>query len=97
MGPKKYLKFAPIYAIEWTGTPETTKEIIAWAKQFEFYIDLVSLIDEDTMVPVPKLRIPTLEGPMYASIGDYIAKGVKPEFWAIKPDVMTDSYREVPN
>jgi hypothetical protein len=46
---------------------------------------------------VPVLMINTLEGPMKASIGDYIIKGVKDEFYACKPDVFLMTYDEVIN
>lgn len=43
------------------------------------------------------LIISTLEGPMKASVGDYIIKGVKSEFYACKPDVFELTYEEVTN
>ena len=42
----------------------------------------------------PKLFIDTLEGPMQASVGDYIIKGVKGEFYACKPDVFELTYEK---
>ena len=41
------------------------------------------------------LVINTLEGDMEASIGDYIIKGVKGEFYPCKPDIFTETYEEV--
>ena len=41
------------------------------------------------------LIIPTLEGDMYASIGDYIIKGVNGEFYPCKPDIFAKTYEEV--
>lgn len=35
----------------------------------------------------PILRIQTLEGEMTATLGDYIIKGVKGEFYPCKPDI----------
>lgn len=35
----------------------------------------------------PTARIMTLEGPMTASAGDYIVRGVKGEIYACKPDI----------
>lgn len=43
----------------------------------------------------PKLYIPTLEGEMKASIGDYIIKGVRGEFYPCKPDIFLDTYEVV--
>ena len=39
-----------------------------------------------------KLVISTLEGDMLASIGDYIIKGVKGEFYPCKPDIFENTY-----
>ena len=42
-----------------------------------------------------ELKIETLEGTMIASIGDYIIKGVKGEFYPCKPDIFEQTYEEV--
>ena len=39
-----------------------------------------------------KLRIPTLEGEMFASIGDFIIKGIQGEFYPCKPDIFHKTY-----
>ncbi len=39
-----------------------------------------------------KVRIPTLEGEMLASVGDYIIKGVNGEFYPCKPDIFDKTY-----
>ena len=41
------------------------------------------------------LIIPTLEGDMYASLNDYIIKGVNGEFYPCKPDIFDKTYEEV--
>ena len=41
------------------------------------------------------LIIPTLEGNMEASIGDYIIKGVNGEFYPCKPDIFEKTYEKV--
>lgn len=43
----------------------------------------------------PVLRIETLEGDMVASIGDWIIKGVKGEFYPCKPDIFEQTYEAV--
>lgn len=40
----------------------------------------------------PALKIETLEGTMTASVGDYIIKGVKGEFYPCKPDIFEQTY-----
>lgn len=42
-----------------------------------------------------ELHIETLEGTHHASIGDYIIKGLKGEFYPCKPDVFVQTYEEV--
>lgn len=41
------------------------------------------------------LGIPTLEGIMEASVGDYIIRGVKNEFYPCKPEIFRITYDEV--
>jgi hypothetical protein len=41
------------------------------------------------------LLIPTLEGIMQASVGDWIIKGVKGEFYPCKPDIFESTYDPV--
>lgn len=43
----------------------------------------------------PVLKIATLEGVMMASVGDYIIKGVKGEFYPCKPDIFEATYEKV--
>jgi len=42
-----------------------------------------------------KLIIPTLEGDIEASVGDYIIKGVQGEFYPCKPDIFEQTYEKV--
>ncbi len=39
--------------------------------------------------------IPTLEGEMEASVGDWIIKGIKGEFYPCKPDIFVATYEAV--
>lgn len=78
---KKYIK-KPIVieAIQWTS-------------------ENLSEIDKFTQGKVKNhesvLIIPTLEGEMYASLSDYIIKGVNGEFYPCKPDIFDKTYDEV--
>lgn len=40
--------------------------------------------------------IRTLEGQMKATVGDYIIRGLKGEFYPCKPDIFEASYAQVP-
>ncbi len=42
-----------------------------------------------------KLSIETLEGNMVANVGDWIVKGIKGEFYPVKPDIFAESYELV--
>lgn len=39
-----------------------------------------------------KLTIQTLEGPIYASVGDYIIKGIQGEIYPCKPVIFQETY-----
>lgn len=39
--------------------------------------------------------IPTLEGAMLASVGDYIIRGIKGELYPCKPDIFESTYEVV--
>lgn len=41
------------------------------------------------------IKIPTLEGVMTASLGDWIIRGVKGEFYPCKPDIFDATYEAV--
>lgn len=44
---------------------------------------------------IPDLYVHTLEGKMFASIGDWIIKGVHNEFYPCKPDIFEKTYEKV--
>lgn len=76
-----------IKAIQWLGdnweevTEELGLEVVGQ--------DLIGLSDNT------KLSIPTLEGVMEASVGDYIIRGVQGEFYPCKPDIFETTYEKV--
>ena len=79
----KYVKKPIIIeAVQWTGT--NRKEI------FDFCITCYFNTDFET--GDLKLHIQTLEGNMEASVGDYIIKGIKGEFYPCKPDIFELTY-----
>lgn len=41
------------------------------------------------------IHIPTMEGVMIASPGDWIIKGIKGEFYPCKPDIFEATYTKV--
>jgi hypothetical protein len=45
--------------------------------------------------PTGRLAITTLEGTMFAEIGDWIIKGIKGEYYPCKPDIFEATYEAV--
>lgn len=43
----------------------------------------------------PGLIIPTLEGDMLASLGDYIVRGIQGELYPCKPDIFEKTHRRL--
>ena len=72
-----------IEAERYDGTLESFLKIKEWC----YTIDVTAYRDKN-------LRIPTLEGFHDASIGDFIIKGIKGEFYPCKPDIFKASYEE---
>lgn len=70
-----------VEAIEWTGDEDEARDFMGV---------LFLIIDQDE-----RLRIETLEGPMWTNLGDYIIRGVKGEYYPCKPDVFALSYDKV--
>jgi hypothetical protein len=74
-----------IDAIHWTG--ENIGEALAFLGQHD---------DPDgEWSSFGGLTIFTLEGPMHASPGDWIIRGVKGEHYACKPDIFEATYEPV--
>jgi hypothetical protein len=68
--------------------------------EFVFNIGMdSSMIGESATVNKVKeeggFLIPTLEGDMKVSFGDYIIKGVKGEFYPCKPDIFELTYEKI--
>ncbi|QUE25610.1 hypothetical protein SEA_FRANSOYER_60 [Microbacterium phage Fransoyer] len=62
-------------------------EILAWSGG--------KLRHPDETEPNELFVIPTLEGQMVVSSGDWVIQGVKGEFYPCKPDIFAESYEEV--
>ena len=64
--------------------------------QFKALCDFAgSAMSEASGSPMDTLIIKTLEGEHIASLGDYIIKGVKGEFYPCKPDIFEATYEAV--
>lgn len=71
-----------VHALQWTGT-------------FDNLVAMAAFTGDETFVNDGKIEIDTLEGTMTASVGDYIIKGVKGEFYPCRKDIFEETYYEV--
>lgn len=85
---KKYIK-KPIVieAIQWDGSTKRKLEIVDFMKSGQY---------QESFFNPGELIIPTLEGDLTVSVGDFIIKGIKGEFYPCKPDIFEATYEEVP-
>ena len=82
-----------IEAIQWTGN--NISEIKSFCNE-HVRIELHDAAWKAGAFPVvASLYIDTLEGVHQASVGDYIIKGIKGEFYPCKPDIFHQTYEEV--
>ena len=85
--PKYRKKPVVIEAVEYDGT--NLADCLVWAVGVER-----EAAEGCAAMRLP-LYIPTLEGDMLASVGDYIIKGVQGEFYPCKPDIFAATYEAV--
>ena len=74
-----------IKAIQFIDTPERLEELSK-------FIDNQPLRVDYKIPNKPVLKLQTLEGVHIASVGDFIIKGVKGEFYPCKPDIFEHPY-----
>lgn len=68
-------------------------EAIQWNGENE--VEVSRLMNEKTFsvqYPENTITIFTFEGEMTANLGDWIIKGVKGEFYPVKPDIFKETY-----
>ena len=88
-----------IEAMCWDGSLRSIRSVARWVNghdQEQGHDDptltFTTIVDGIKRPVVRDVLIETLEGPMGASTGDWIIKGVKGEFYACKPDVFGMTY-----
>ena len=102
--PKQYRK-KPV-VIEAMRFPEGSRVQLAVREWVEAGGGVAHLYDGNLVelkAPLPDgsayqwlcMSVVTIEGPMTASIGDYIIKGIQGEFYPCKPDIFAATYEEV--
>lgn len=86
-----------IDAIQWNG--KNHREMFDFLTNYELTNEFMSTSGENFYIDHNKIKggliIKTLEGEHLASIGDYIIKGVKGEFYPCKPDIFKETYETV--
>jgi hypothetical protein len=99
--PKFRKKPVVISAVQWTGVNvQEITEFLAGAELLPVRsaladVTLQKLAVFDYTATPPVLTIPTLEGDHRASVGDWIIRGVKGEFYPCKPDIFSATYDAV--
>ncbi len=82
-----------IEAIQWTGhNLEEIKQFVGESLEYDI-LDTAWEVGKGR--PHIYMKIRTLEGDMYVSIGDYIIKGLRGEFYPCKPDVFEKKYEVI--
>ena len=86
--PKFRKKPVVIEAVRWTGknSVDEVGEFLNGVEDVLFH----NPYDKDGFI-----TIPTLEGTMTVSPGDWIIRGVKGEYYPCKPDIFEATYEEV--
>ena len=88
-----------IQAMHWDGTAEGATSIVDWViggggtTQYRCVDPKGCGGHNDVGTHV--LRIETLEGPITASPGDWVIRGIQGEFYPCKPDIFAATYDEV--
>jgi len=80
-----------IEAVQFNGSNRSMNLFVAWMTNNGVWpFATLGIEDKDN-----RLHIPTLEGTMEASPGDYIIRGVHGEFYPCKPEIFEATYEVV--
>lgn len=91
---KKYRKRPVVVeAIRWTG--DNLRDVIDFTGWHESASRKWTWEEYEHIVREKGLKIFTLEGPLMATVGDWIIKGVQGEFYPCKPDIFLASYEPI--
>lgn len=75
--------------------PVVIEAMLFHGMNMENFDKLEAFVGGDCGTQNGELVIATLEGPLHASPGDWIIKGIKGEFYPCKPDVFDATYELV--
>ena len=88
---KFHKKPVVIEAVQWSGA--NVQELSNWLAGFPECAKCVARFDYTSQPPT--VLIPTLEGTMTASAGDWVIRDVKGAFYPCKPDIFEATYEAV--
>ena len=89
---KRYKKRPVIIeAIQFTGHNGT--ELSDWSESKVFVSPVLEISPDNPTGEY--VQVKTLEGTMTGTVGDFIIKGIKGEFYPCKYDIFTETYKEV--
>lgn len=91
-GAKYRKKPVVIEAAHWHGSATSADQVIAWAIERGVGPGMRYI---SSRIVGPCIDIPTSEGTMSASPGDWIIKGVAGEFYPCKPEIFAATYEPV--
>lgn len=85
-----------IDAVQWDGTAEGATSIIDWILS-SGHTATFACSDPDRCAATDRdaphtIQVHTLEGAMTATLGDWIVRGVKGEFYPCRDDIFTATY-----
>ena len=84
-----------IEAIQWTGRNDKEIEDFVGDSFYDYADNCVKYLPDSEQYKSKMMGIKTLEGIMYASVNDYIIKGVDGEFYPCKPEIFEKTYEQV--
>ena len=91
---KKYRKKpVVIEAIQWTG--ENLQEVVEFCGGLHASARKWKWDEYCRVVETEGFKVFTLEGPLKASVGDWIIKGIHGENYPCKPDIFEETYEPV--
>lgn len=82
----------PVVIEAWQFNGEDAMKWPPWLHSYEAPNGAVCFWEELPISKARQLTIPTLEGAMLASVGDWIIRGVKGEVYPCKPDIFEMTY-----
>ena len=88
--PERWRKKPVVVEAMLFSTPQDGLEIASWCGG-RYEADVKPSDHSDVW---HKITIPTLEGPITASLGDFVIRGVQGEFYPCKPDIFEMTYEK---